>query len=84
VARPDGLLVGHLADGDMFDSTPEPGWAPFTVSGLAQWGPPVTKDLLGTSPRSPRHEAIAMIGALCDDAEFDINRLIGLLKEANS
>jgi hypothetical protein len=25
-----------------------------------------------------------MIGALCDDNEFDINRLIGRLKEANS
>jgi hypothetical protein len=25
-----------------------------------------------------------MIGALCDDSEFDINRLGALLKEANS
>ena len=49
---PDGFLVEHFADGDMFDSTLEPGWAPFTASGLAQWGPPVTKDFLGTSPES--------------------------------
>ncbi|GAB7146590.1 VOC family protein [Mycobacterium riyadhense] len=44
---PDGLLVEHFTDGDLFDSTLEPGWAPFTVSGLYQWGPEVTKDFLG-------------------------------------
>ena len=30
----------------------EPGWAPFTASGLAQWGPPATKDFLGTDLKS--------------------------------
>ena len=49
---PDGFLVEHFADGDMFDNTLEPGWAPFTASGLAQWGPPVTKDFLGINPES--------------------------------
>jgi hypothetical protein len=81
---PDGFMVEHFADGDMFDSTLEPGWAPFTASGLAQWGPPVTKDFLGTSPRSLPHEARSLMTALRDDNEFDINRLIGLLKVANS
>ena len=81
---PDGFLVEHFSDGDMFDSTLEPGWAPFTASGLAQWGPPVTRDFLGTSPKSLPHEARSMITALRDDNEFDINRLIGLLKVANS
>ena len=47
---PDGFLVEHFADGDMFDSSLEPGWAAFTATGLAQWGPPVTKDFLGISP----------------------------------
>ena len=47
---PDGFLVEHFTDGDMFDDTLEPGWAPFTASGLAQWGPPVTKDFLGIAP----------------------------------
>ena len=55
---PDGFLVEHFADGDLFDNTLEPGWAPMTASGLAQWGPPVTKDFLGIAPaRSVRHEA---------------------------
>ena len=47
---PDGLMVEHFADGDLFDCTLEPGWAPMTASGLAQWGPPATKDFLGITP----------------------------------
>lgn len=81
---PDGFMVEHFADGDMFDSTLEPGWAPFTASGLAQWGPPASKDFLGMNPKSIPHEARSMIAALREDNEFDINRLIGLLKVANS
>jgi Glyoxalase/Bleomycin resistance protein/Dioxygenase superfamily len=77
---PDGFLVEHFADGDMFDNTLEPGWAPFTASGLAQWGPPATKDFLGLAPRSARHEVVSMITALREDNEFDIRRLIGRLK----
>jgi Glyoxalase/Bleomycin resistance protein/Dioxygenase superfamily len=81
---PDGFLVEHFADGDMFDNTVEPGWAPFTASGLAQWGPPATKDFLGSSPRTLPHEARSVIDALRGDNEFDITRLIGLMKVANS
>ena len=61
---PDGFIVEHFTDGDMFDCTLEPGWAPLTASGLAQWGPPATKDFLGTNPRIAAHEARSMIGAL--------------------
>ncbi|MDT5067841.1 MAG: hypothetical protein QOK02_3996 [Mycobacterium sp.] len=81
---PDGFLVEHFADGDMFDNTLEPGWAPFTASGLAQWGPPASKDFLGTSPKALPHEARSIIDALRGDNEFDVNRLIGLLKVASS
>jgi hypothetical protein len=81
---PDGFMVEHFADGDMFDTTMAPGWAPFTASGLAQWGPPVSKDFLGTNPKSLPHEARSMIAALREDNEFNINRLIGLLKVASS
>ncbi|HEX3548441.1 MAG TPA: VOC family protein [Mycobacterium sp.] len=81
---PDGFLVEHFSDGDMFDCTLEPGWAPFTASGLAQWGPPVTNDFLGTSPKSLPHEARSIISALRKNNEFDITRLRGLLKVANS
>ncbi|MHA7651667.1 VOC family protein [Mycobacterium sp. ML4] len=79
---PDGFLVEHFTDGDMFDNTLEPGWAPLTASGLAQWGPPATRDFLGTDAKSARQEMISMIGALRQRNEFDFNRLIGLLKVA--
>ena len=81
---PDGFMVEHFTDGDMFDNTVEPGWAPFTASGLAQWGPPASKDFLGTNPKSARHEAVSILAALRGDNEFDIRRLIGLLKAAAS
>ncbi len=81
---PDGFLVEHFADGDLFDNSVETGWAPFTASGLAQWGPPVTRDFLGTDPKHARDEVGAIVTALRDDNEFDIRRLIGLLKVARS
>jgi hypothetical protein len=81
---PDGFLVEHFTDGDLFDSSAEPGWAPFTASGLAQWGPRATRDFLGTDLKSARRELISMISALRDSNEFDTSRLIGLLKVAAS
>ena len=81
---PDGFMVEHFADGDMFDCTLEPGWAPFTASGLAQWGPPASNDFLGISPKLIRHEAQSMLSGLRDDNEFDLRRLIGLMKVAKS
>jgi catechol 2,3-dioxygenase-like lactoylglutathione lyase family enzyme len=81
---PDGFMVEHFSDGDMFDCTLEPGWAPLTASGLSQWGPPITKDFLGINPKALPHEARSMIDALRDDNEFDFRRLIGLMKVANS
>lgn len=81
---PDGFLVEHFADGDMFDCTLDPGWAPFTASGLAQWGPPVSKDFLGVNPKSIPHEVRSVVSAVRGDNEFDVSRLIGLLKVAGS
>jgi hypothetical protein len=81
---PDGFMVEHFADGDLFDNTLEPGWAPLTASGLAQWGPPATRDFLGTDLKSARHELLSIITALRDSNEFNISRLIGLLKVPTS
>ncbi|MFK4547973.1 catechol 2,3-dioxygenase-like lactoylglutathione lyase family enzyme [Streptomyces tendae] len=55
---PDRMMVEHYADGDLFDSSVEPGWAPMSASGLAQWGPPVSRDFLGSRPGP------GMVGAL--------------------
>ncbi|HKI39948.1 MAG TPA: 2,3-dihydroxybiphenyl 1,2-dioxygenase, partial [Mycobacterium sp.] len=81
---PDGFLVEHYTDGDMFDNTLETGWAPFTASGLAQWGPPVTKDFLGIEPKYAREEVGAIVTALRGNNEFDVKRLMGMLKVARS
>ena len=57
-----------------------------TASGLAQWGPPVTKDFLGLTPgRDLVGELVSMARALrTDDNEFDLTRLRGLLKVTSS
>ena len=82
---PDGFLVEHYADGDMFDCSLEPGWAPMTASGLAQWGPPATKDFLGITPgRESLRELRAITAALREANEFDLSRLRGLLKVATT
>ncbi|MFF4875357.1 hypothetical protein [Micromonospora sp. NPDC000668] len=82
---PDDFLVEHFTDGDLFDRTLEPGWAPMSASGLAQWGPPATKDFLGMRPgRESLRELRAVIGALREDNEFDLHRLRGLMKAFTS
>ncbi|WP_306358373.1 MULTISPECIES: VOC family protein [unclassified Nocardia] len=82
---PDGFLVEHFSDGDLFDCAVAPGWAPMSASGLAQWGPPATKDFLGIAPRRDAlREVRTIVDALRDDNEFDLRRLRGLLKVATS
>ncbi|TQC43080.1 2,3-dihydroxybiphenyl 1,2-dioxygenase [Rhodococcus sp. WS4] len=82
---PDGFMVEHFSDGDLFDNTLDAGWAPMTASGLAQWGPPATKDFLGLNPgRESLQELRAVVNALRADNEFDLHRLGGLLKVASS
>ncbi|MGC5020220.1 VOC family protein [Micromonospora sp. DT47] len=82
---PDDFLVEHFTDGDLFDCTLEPGWAPMSASGLAQWGPPATKDFLGMRPgRESLRELRAVISALREENEFDLHRLRGLMKAFTS
>lgn len=81
----NGFLVEHFTDGDVFDNTLEPGWAPMTASGLAQWGPPATADFLGIKPGAESlAEVRSMFSSLRSDNEFDLARLRGLLKVARS
>lgn len=82
---PDGFLVEHFTDGDMFDASLEPGWGEMTASNLAQWGPPATADFLGISPgRESLTELLSMLPAVGGENEFDVHRLLGLLKVARS
>jgi catechol 2,3-dioxygenase-like lactoylglutathione lyase family enzyme len=75
---PDKLTVEHFTDGDLFDSTVEPGWTPMTASGLSQWGPRVSRKFLGANP-SPRLLR-DVVTALRDDNEITLSRLVGMAK----
>jgi hypothetical protein len=56
-----------------------------TASGLAQWGPPPSKDFLGIKPGAQAlGELRAIAGALREDNEFDLRRLRGMLKAGSS
>ena len=79
---PDKTMFEHYTDGDMFDATMEPGWAPLSVSGLAQWGPKATAEFTGTN--DPR-VVVAAIKALRDKGnEIDLHALRGLIKAMSS
>jgi catechol 2,3-dioxygenase-like lactoylglutathione lyase family enzyme len=79
---PDRLMFEHYADGDVFDSSMEPGWAPLSASGLAQWGPKATAEFTGT--RDPSI-AVAAIKALREKGnEIDLAALRGLVKAMSS
>jgi catechol 2,3-dioxygenase-like lactoylglutathione lyase family enzyme len=79
---PDKLMFEHYTDGDVFDSSMEPGWAPLSVSGLAQWGPRATAQFTGTN--DPR-VVVAAIKALREKGnEIDLPALRGLIKAMSS
>ncbi|WP_328513245.1 VOC family protein [Streptomyces mirabilis] len=79
---PDHFMLEHFADGDLFSCDLDPGWAPMSASGLAQWGPPVTRDFLGTNPSPAKLREV--MTALRDDNELDPARLLGLMKAMSS
>jgi catechol 2,3-dioxygenase-like lactoylglutathione lyase family enzyme len=79
---PDRLMFEHYADGDVFDCTLEPGWAPLSVSGLSQWGPRATAEFTGA--RDPG-TVLAAIRAIRDKGnEVDLAALRGLVKAMSS
>lgn len=79
---PDHFMLEHFADGDLFSCDLESGWAPMSASGLAQWGPPVTRDFLGTNPSPAKLREV--MTALRGDNELDPARLLGLMKAMSS
>ena len=75
-------MFEHYADGDVFDAAMEPGWAPMSVSGLAQWGPRATAELAGSN--DPR-VVVAAIKAVRDKGnEIDLRALRRLIKAMGS
>ena len=77
-----GLMFEHYTDGDVFDASVEPGWAPMSASGLAQWGPRATRDFLGA--RDPA-TAVAAIRALTEQGnDIDLAALRAMVKAMSS
>ena len=78
----DRAMFEHYTDGDVFDSAMAPGWAPLSVSGLAQWGPKATAKFTGAN--DPR-VVVAAIKALREAGnEIDLRALRGLIKAMSS
>jgi catechol 2,3-dioxygenase-like lactoylglutathione lyase family enzyme len=75
---PDEVMMEHFTDGDVFDSSAPTGWEPMSAANLAQWGPKVTTDFMGTTP-SPRL-VMAALKTLRGENELDVSRLLGLMK----
>ena len=79
---PDKAMFEHYTDGDVFDATMMPGWAPLSRSGLAQWGPKATAEFTGTNDPGV---VVAAIKALRDKGnEVDVRALRGLIKAMSS
>jgi len=75
---PERLMFEHYTDGDVFDCSMQPGWAPMSVSGLAQWGPKATAEFTGTRDAGV---VLAAIKALTDKGnEVDFAALRGMIK----
>jgi catechol 2,3-dioxygenase-like lactoylglutathione lyase family enzyme len=79
---PDRVMFEHYTDGDVFDCSVEPGWAPLSVSGLSQWGPKATAEFTGA--REPG-VVVAAIKALREKGnEVDLAAVRGLVKAMSS
>ena len=81
---PDGFLVEHFTDGDLFDDSARTRLGALHRVRPGAVGAPGNQGLSRTDLKSARHELVSMISALRDSNEFDIRRLIGLLKVARS
>jgi hypothetical protein len=75
---PDGTLLEHYADGDLFDASVPTASSPFSRHGLSQWGPPLPADFIDTS-MTPR-KALQIVSALTGNSDFSLRKLVGMAK----
>lgn len=71
---PDGVMVEHYADGDVFDSEAPTGRLAFRGSHLAQWGPPLPSDFAGARPGPSL--AIEVLRGLVGNDEASLRKLL--------
>jgi Glyoxalase/Bleomycin resistance protein/Dioxygenase superfamily len=79
---PDKIFVEHFTDGDMFDSTLEPGWEPLTASSLAQWGPRVPPEFMGAKPSLQLVRDV--VSGLRGDNDYTLPKLAAMVQGARS
>ncbi len=75
---PDGMLIEHYADGDLFDANIPTHTTPFSRHGLSQWGPPLPADFIDTSMTA--RKAAQIVGALAGNSDFTLGKLLGMAK----
>jgi Glyoxalase/Bleomycin resistance protein/Dioxygenase superfamily len=79
---PDKIFVEHFTDGDVFDSTLEPGWEPLTASSLAQWGPRVPPEFMGAKPSLQLVRDV--VSGLRGDNDYTLPKLAAMVQGARS
>ncbi len=75
---PAGFAFEHYCDGDMFDADVPTGYSIFKSANINQWGPDVTKDMLGNKP-SPGL-LVRALKHLFANNDLNVKRLIRLIQ----
>lgn len=75
---PSGFQFEHYCDGDMFDSHVATRYCKFSGDSLSQWGPKVSKDMLGIKPSIGL--LIKVFKHLFSKTDLNLKRLVSLIK----
>lgn len=75
---PWGFQFEHYCDGDMFDSQVATEYCGFSGDSISQWGPKITKDMLGVKPGIGL--LIKVFKHLFSKTDLNMKRLISLIK----
>jgi len=75
---PDGVMVEHFADGDVFDASAPTGRLAFRGTNLAQWGPPLPPDFIGGTPGPALVGRV--VGTLAGSDETTLGKLIATVR----
>ncbi len=75
---PRGFQFEHYCDGDMFDNQVATEYCAFSGDSISQWGPKITKDMLGTKPGIGL--LVKVFKHLFSSTDLNMKRLVSLIK----
>ncbi len=75
---PRGFQFEHYCDGDMFDNQVATEYCAFSGDSISQWGPKITKDMLGTKPSIGL--LVKLFKHLFSSTDLNMKRLVSLIK----